>query len=56
MDEAQNIESSQIKVNKLPLDKEKYMPYSKYIKNDYPQLSKLFQNIQYYIKSNINQK
>ena len=41
MDEAQNIESSQIKVNKLPLDKEKYIPYSKYIKNDYPQLIKV---------------
>ena len=41
MDEAQNIDSSQIKVNRLPLDKEKYIPYSKYIKNDYPQLSKV---------------
>ena len=41
MNEAQNIDSSQIKVNRLPLDKEKYIPYSKYIKNDYPQLSKV---------------
>ena len=41
MDEGQKAESDQIKVNRLSIDKEKYIPYSKYIKNDYPQLSKV---------------
>ena len=41
MTQNQNIETYQIRVNRLFSEKEKFIPYSKYIKNDYPQLSKV---------------
>ena len=41
MNQNQNMDKYQIKVNRLFLEKEKSIPYSKYIKNDYPQLSKV---------------
>ena len=41
MNKNHNIETYQIKVNRLFKEKEKMIPYSKYIKNDYPQLSKV---------------
>ena len=41
MKKTDNTESFQIRVNTLSLEKEKLIPYSKYIKNDYPQLKKV---------------
>ena len=37
----QKIETYQIRVNKILSDNERVVPYSKYIKNDYPQLTKV---------------
>ena len=41
MSKNNNIKPYQIKVNRLFKEKEKFIPYSKYIKDDYPQLSKV---------------
>ena len=41
MNKTKSIDTYQIKVNRITSDKEKLIPYSKYIKNDYPQLSKV---------------
>ena len=41
MDKTDNLEDFQIKVNRINSEKEKLIPYSKYIKNNYPQLSKV---------------
>ena len=41
MKKTDNTESFHIRVNTLSLEKEKLIPYSKYIKNDYPQLKKV---------------
>ena len=41
MTEKDNIEAYQIRVNRLSSESEKFIPYSKYIKNDYPQLNKV---------------
>ena len=41
MNKTKSIDTYQIKVNRITTDKEKLIPYSKYIKDDYPQLSKV---------------
>jgi len=41
MTEKSNIETYQIRVNRLSSESEKITPYSKYIKNDYPQFNKV---------------
>ena len=41
MSEKKNISAYQIKVNRITSEGEKFIPYSKYIKNEYPQLDKV---------------
>jgi hypothetical protein len=41
MSEKENIAAYQIKVNRIASEGEKFIPYSKYIKNEYPQLDKV---------------
>lgn len=56
MNSNQNNEKLKIKVNRVSSDKGNSYPYTKYLKSNYPQISKISQKIQFYIKLNINQK
>ena len=41
MNKTKNVEAFEIRVNRLSTEREKLIPYCKYIKDDYPQLSKV---------------